>query len=406
MKVQESDQPGADCVAADTTKNDRPLYLTDCSDDLPFLCMVSTVSGMWSRWGTWEDCSATCGQGNRRRRRTCYSPSEDASQTECGGLDSQTESCPSLPACSAKVFEWSPWEEWTACTKTCGGGHKSRSRECVERGVGEADDPQECHGQSSENATCHTPDCVGPVTPQLQWSDWGQWSACSNNCGQGRRSRKRTCVDRSGNAHDFNDCIGDPDHVESCEGPDCPESSWEEWGQWTVCSTTCGVGSRSRNRTCALAGTPNHGAQCRGKGSEKRTCVVGCKSLTKQKVVEQIKAQTSDTEQVELLESWAHSTWRVSENLFNSLQLDHHVMSGHMVATHRLPSRLDCVRECLKVGCRSFNFQLAPDRHGQHECQLNSVNRDEARGDVRREDGYVLYDHTTYVPFLDQLPDL
>jgi len=50
--------------------------------------------------------------------------------------------------------------------------------------------------------------------PRPVWSNWGSWSSCDNDCGQGTKTRKRTCK-TSG-------CLGDASLVEVCVGSACP----------------------------------------------------------------------------------------------------------------------------------------------------------------------------------------
>ena len=52
---------------------------------------------------------------------------------------------------------WSNWGDWGACSRSCGGGTKHRSRNC--------DNPSPqyggsyCHGDSSNSDSCNTDDC-------------------------------------------------------------------------------------------------------------------------------------------------------------------------------------------------------------------------------------------------------
>lgn len=45
------------------------------------------------------------------------------------------------------------------------------------------------------------------------------------------------------------------------------ESVWQQWGSWTTCSTTCGDGTRSRARSCNVANSP-----CVGNSREESAC--------------------------------------------------------------------------------------------------------------------------------------
>ena len=77
---------------------------------------------MWSPWGAWSACSATCGSGLTSRERTC----EPAGST-CPGKASEQKECESR---SGPCLEWSPWGSWTSCSATCGSGRQTRERKC------------------------------------------------------------------------------------------------------------------------------------------------------------------------------------------------------------------------------------------------------------------------------------
>lgn len=52
---------------------------------------------------------------------------------------------------------WGPWSPWATCSATCGGGHKSRSREC------NSPEPQyggkKCFGEAVNRDSCNKNDC-------------------------------------------------------------------------------------------------------------------------------------------------------------------------------------------------------------------------------------------------------
>lgn len=51
------------------------------------------VDGAWSEWGSWSDCSATCGPGVQRRTRTCTNPAPANGGKDCPGAPAQKADC-------------------------------------------------------------------------------------------------------------------------------------------------------------------------------------------------------------------------------------------------------------------------------------------------------------------------
>uniref|UniRef100_A0A1I8IIC6 SRCR domain-containing protein n=1 Tax=Macrostomum lignano TaxID=282301 RepID=A0A1I8IIC6_9PLAT len=89
----------------------------------------------WSTWSNYSACSSTCGQGVRKRSRSCLDASGNpvAAVAACG-----SDSPDAFEACSSSVCpSWSPWSEWSVCntTSTCGPGVRQRTRTCANGGV-------------------------------------------------------------------------------------------------------------------------------------------------------------------------------------------------------------------------------------------------------------------------------
>ena len=54
--------------------------------------------------------------------------------------------------------KWKEWDQWGDCSKSCGGGERTRKRE---KAHGAAHGGKACVGQDQENEECETDACPG-----------------------------------------------------------------------------------------------------------------------------------------------------------------------------------------------------------------------------------------------------
>jgi hypothetical protein len=220
--------------------------------DCPTNCEVSA----WSVWSTW---SATCGDAVRARTRTVvagetasyggsYCPPTSQTQTN------QLELCPEHCIISA-------WQDWTACSRSCNGGFKKRTRTTEVYPVwGDHYCPA-----NEEIAACNDQPCPGAC----ELSSWSAWSACSKTCGTGGfmvRVREVAMMATNGGM----DCEGAVHESGSCDtiedaafapGP-CPSHCQvAAWGAWSQCTQTCGTGTQHRERDILYIAA-HGGAEC------------------------------------------------------------------------------------------------------------------------------------------------
>uniref|UniRef100_A0A672QN49 Adhesion G protein-coupled receptor B2 n=1 Tax=Sinocyclocheilus grahami TaxID=75366 RepID=A0A672QN49_SINGR len=122
-----------------------------------------------------------------------------------------------------------------------------------------------CSGPLRETRLCNnTATC--PV--HGLWEEWSSWSLCSVTCGRGTRTRSRICVLPQ---HGSKGCGGPEVQTKLCNIAVCPvEGQWLDWAAWSQCSVSCGSGTQQRQRRCSVS---VHGwAECKGPHAENREC--------------------------------------------------------------------------------------------------------------------------------------
>ncbi|XP_070684446.1 A disintegrin and metalloproteinase with thrombospondin motifs 7 [Pempheris klunzingeri] len=158
----------------------------------------------------------------------------------------------------ASIFFWK-YGSWTECSVTCGTGVQRQIVHCVEKTTGIVEehfcDP--ITRPDDNQTSCNKDPC-----PAIWWV--GEWQKCSASCGSlGLTKRTVLCIQAVSvdeqKALQPTECehIPKPESVSSCNTHiPCP-ADWTT-GSWTKCSLTCGSGVRSRNVTCSR----NTGVDC------------------------------------------------------------------------------------------------------------------------------------------------
>ncbi|XP_030843525.1 A disintegrin and metalloproteinase with thrombospondin motifs adt-1-like [Strongylocentrotus purpuratus] len=199
--------------------------------------------------------------------------------------------------------EWTEWETWWDCSKTCDGGETVRYRDCEENGKWMPG----CPGKDTNKKECNTQSCSGESAPPkpdqrysgsaklpsssqlsqsssqsksstkqstsggaVSWSSWSDWAKCSASCDGGTRTRWRECNDDKKKL--ASGCEGEYMDTDTCESTPCQsESSWIPWSKWTKCSASCDGGTRTRWRECN-DDKKNLAAGCEGEYMDTGTC--------------------------------------------------------------------------------------------------------------------------------------
>nr|XP_044998229.1 hemicentin-1 isoform X3 [Jaculus jaculus] len=222
------------------------------------------VDGRWSEWSLWDECTRSCGHGNRTRTRTCSNPSAQHGGRPCEGNAMEVIMCNVRPCPVHGV--WSAWQPWDACSESCGKGTQTRTRLC--NNPPPSFGGSYCNGAETQMQVCNERHC--PVDGK--WAAWASWSACTVSCGGGARQRTRDCSDPAPH-YGGSKCEGTDVQSDFCNSDPCPtHGNWSPWSGWGTCSRTCNGGQMRRYRTCDHPRPANGGRACGGADTQVQRC--------------------------------------------------------------------------------------------------------------------------------------
>eukprot|EP00116_Pleurobrachia_bachei_P004971 sb/3465233/ len=153
---------------------------------------------------------------------------------------------------------FSDWAQWSNCSVACGQGTRTRTRTCTEPAPSTSG--KECVGAKVERAECSNMPC--PV--HGKYTSWTDWTPCDKECGLGQRSRTKTCTNPKP-AHGGRNCTGGDKVTETdaCFEANCPvNGGWSRWSSWTQCSEVCDGGTQTRSRSCTNPVPMFNGTKC------------------------------------------------------------------------------------------------------------------------------------------------
>eukprot|EP00427_Karlodinium_veneficum_P062884 CAMPEP_0169327470 /NCGR_PEP_ID=MMETSP1017-20121227/12069_1 /TAXON_ID=342587 /ORGANISM="Karlodinium micrum, Strain CCMP2283" /LENGTH=1703 /DNA_ID=CAMNT_0009422279 /DNA_START=313 /DNA_END=5422 /DNA_ORIENTATION=+ len=248
---------------------------TPCTDNLKETkpCGTNTVNRdcRFNPWNGWSTCSRTCGGGWQTRYRSFVKKLNQG--TLCTGETKELQTC-SPDACPAPSCNWREWTEWSGCDEDYP-TQRMRSRTVMD------DQTNACNGTTKEVMGCDasTIQAVDCVLEQ-----WTMWSNCVKyggkpNCGTGQQHRTRNLKSppkRNGKCEEVNGLPNVMNEIRGCSLGDCDAGicTYTTWASWSPCSMECGPGTKHRSREVDLGQTKLTDGGCQGAVKEAAACMI------------------------------------------------------------------------------------------------------------------------------------
>lgn len=152
---------------------------------------------------------------------------------------------------------------WSACSQTCGGGYRTRKQTCLSS-YGHVVNPGECTCDGTDCTTFEQCNTSECDGPYLTFSTY---SACNVVCGGGVKTRTAACNFADGTAADAAVCLdlGLQDNAQEspCNTAACKADSFVwQTGTWSPCNSATCGGTRTRTVVCRCILVSIVGMQC------------------------------------------------------------------------------------------------------------------------------------------------
>ncbi|XP_033749606.1 thrombospondin type-1 domain-containing protein 4-like [Pecten maximus] len=208
---------------ADTVGTNENVIVINPEESVYVSGSGDAISGRYQwRIVGYTECSRTCGTGYKRPDLRCSAFGSPVRRSKCRNIPLPNRDAVPCNVNSCPSDSPARWEssDWSACSVTCGSGSKRRHVRCVKY----MDQNNAFEVRQENCAYAPKPDAVQSCRQEecYQWNA-GQWSRCSTTCGLGTRTRPVTCMTTSGRAVVESACHNNPRPVAStsCSESEC-----------------------------------------------------------------------------------------------------------------------------------------------------------------------------------------
>ncbi|XP_063687901.1 uncharacterized protein LOC134821158 [Bolinopsis microptera] len=201
--------------------------------------------GQWE-WSTWSPCPGYCiKEGDVKNVRTRMKIyTGDQGKDECG-TEKDPEECGNIPCPGDEKECYSEWGQWTICSRECGEGEEHRTRDAEKERDSSGVECYDSQDYIYQSRPCYN----RPCKVDCEVGEWTTWEKCSKDCGTGSTRRLRQIATSPANGGE--ECQ-DLYEIKECQVQECPDPrtcDLSEWTEWSACSSECDGGTSYRFRT-------------------------------------------------------------------------------------------------------------------------------------------------------------
>ncbi|XP_013409605.1 A disintegrin and metalloproteinase with thrombospondin motifs 6 [Lingula anatina] len=236
---------------------------------------VSEAEFVWE-YSPWSECSVSCAKGVSKSKAVCLRKGDKTK------VDNRF--CPRYlkPNDKLKYCNEAPCKpgwvigDWSDCSRTCGGGQKTRVVQCMQK-VDQIEEKNLEDSWCTKRRPIAQMSCNEDKCPPVWVAD--EWSECTPKCGPGIRTRKVYCTSSDGRTRlNVTSCdrAQRPPFRMRCNLGRCPPPSWVT-GEWGECSAECGKGQQRRTVVCkTYTGRSSDKCHFRDKPHDIQECETPC----------------------------------------------------------------------------------------------------------------------------------